>query len=223
MELDLQLDKTGFPMVWMDSINAYVQWLPVTKIQMEYFLAETNDAIFDETWYYQLNQLNQRIAPTQVQSNNYWQVFATGILPRETQRYALWCGRGYSLITSDEWQQVYAEARDIEAESDVIKQVTGVKDIKERPRTLLQRVHRALPADNGVDGQRTLADLMLLRMGIMEFVFEDHNRSTFVGLGLTNPDFVGSFRRPEEPQTLKNPSEGSRMRNYGFRLVYRGA
>jgi len=222
MDLDIRLDNTGFPMVWMDSVAAYVQWLPITKIQMEYFLAETNDAIFDESWYYKITQLNPRISPTQIRGNNYWQVLATGILPREAQRYALWCGRGYEIPQAHHWQRIYSEAAQIRHNKSFTKQVTDVTELRERPRTLLNRLSRAMPQDTGVDEERSLADLMMLRMGIMEYTFEDDNRNTFVGLGLTNPDFVGSFRRAEEPQRLNNPSEGSRMREYGFRLIYRG-
>jgi len=32
-----EFDKTGFPMVRVDEVNAYVHWLPVTKIQFETF------------------------------------------------------------------------------------------------------------------------------------------------------------------------------------------
>ncbi|PJF22366.1 MAG: hypothetical protein CUN56_06355 [Phototrophicales bacterium] len=219
MELEIRLDNTGFPMVWMNSIGAYVQWLPITKIQIEYFLASTNDAIFDQVWYENILVSNARIAPTQIRPSNYWQIFTTNILPREAVRYANWCGRGYTLMMAAEWQQVYYEASNIPYDGSILQEVIKTKDIKERPKTLIERLARALPK---AAGEFTLADVMLLRNGIMEYVFEDFDRNTFVGLGLTNPDFVGSFKRPEDPQVLNNPSEGRRMRNYGFRLMYRG-
>lgn len=222
MQLDLRLDNTGFPMVYIASIGAYVQWLPLTKIQLEYFLAETNDAIFDEAWYREVTRLNPRIAPTQIRGNNYWQVLATGIKPREAQRYAMWCGRGYELLEARDWQQIYREATDMKYYDYNLKQMLALDNLRERPRTLIQRLSKVLPETAGASNKRTWADMMLLHQGVMEYVFEDNNRNTFVGLGETNPDFVGSFRRANEPQRLNNPSEGSRMRDYGVRLVYRG-
>jgi len=221
--MDLRLDNTGFPMVWFQSIGAFVQWLPITKIQVEYFLTETNDAIFDERWYGDVDRYNPRISPTQIRKNNYWQTLSTGIKPREALRYTMWCGRGYSLPEADEWQSIYQEANSIAHDPALLNQIINLDDLRERPRTLLQRLNSVMPDDTASGKTRTLADAMMLRMGIMEYVFEDANRNTFVGLGLTNPDFVGSFRRAEDPQHLNNPSEGQRMRDYGFRLIYRGA
>lgn len=223
MTLDVKLDSTGFPMVYMQAVNAYVQWLPLTKIQIEYFLCSTNDAMFDETWYNNINQMNPRLSPTQIRGANYWQTIATGILPREAQRYAIWCGRGYDLPTIQEWRSIYRELDNIPADRRWVQKVTEHHDLKERTRNLIQRMDNVLPNDNGMGtSARTLADQMLFRQGVMEFVYEDDDRNTFAGLGLTNSNFVGGLNQPDEAQYLNDPSEGRRMRNYGFRLIYRG-
>jgi hypothetical protein len=203
-------------------VNAYVQWFPMTKIQLEYFLSSTNDAMFDEAWYYQINSFNSRISPNQVRSGNYWQTLATGLLPREALRVAIWYGRGYDLPTVAEWQHIYAAADQVFADKAHVHQIASLPDIKERPRRLIERIDGILPADGGALGGRTLADQMMLRQGVMEFVYEGDERNTFAGLGQTNGSFVGSLMPPDEAQRLTNPTEGTRMKHYGFRLIRRG-
>ena len=44
-------DRTGFPMVWIEPIEAWMHVLPFTKIQLEYFLVDTNKTHFDHKWY----------------------------------------------------------------------------------------------------------------------------------------------------------------------------
>lgn len=219
MELELKLDNTGFPLIWIDAIEAYVQWVPVTKIQLEYYLAATNDARFDQGWYTTILQSNPRIGPTQIRSKNYWNLFTTNILPHEANLYASWCGKGYLLPTREEWQSIYQEAANTPLPADMHTQISRIPDLKERPRIVVERLLRLLPTIS--TGTVTLADGMLLRNGVMEYVYEDFDRTTFMGMGHTNSDFVGMFKPFEAPQTLTNPTEGQRMHYYGFRLIYR--
>lgn len=217
MKFDVFLDSTGFPMLWVDKMGLYVQWLPVTKIQLEYFLCATNDTTFDENWYYQVNQFNPRIAPAQASSSNYFQTLATGIKPREGLRYAVWCGKGYDLPTASEWQEIYGLLSVENADPDHLKQVTASAELKERPKRLLNQIGQVAQRDH-----KTLADQLLMNRGIMEYVYENDERNSFVGLGVPHEKLVGSIRRPDNVENLTNPTEGTRMKQYGFRLIHRG-
>ena len=53
-------DRTGFPMIWIEPIEAWLHVLPFTKIQLEYFLVDTNETNFDHKWY--KNRLNENLS-----------------------------------------------------------------------------------------------------------------------------------------------------------------
>ena len=48
----------GAMVVWVKAISAYMDLLPVTKIQFEYFLCDTLDPRFTAQWYDQILQIN---------------------------------------------------------------------------------------------------------------------------------------------------------------------
>jgi hypothetical protein len=225
MDIKIKLDSSGFPMIWVQPIRAYMHWLPVTKIQIEHFLSSTNDAMFDEAWYNRLLSMNKRISPGEVRNSNYWEAFLTGILPREAQRFAIWCGRDYDLPTADEWFAAYKHFKSYNQDSSVIENIALTPGLSERAQTLLANVESAArrEAASALGSERTLADQMLMRLGLMEYVYEDEQRNTFGGFGQTHSAFFGSFVSPNSGvQRLNNPAEGARMRQYGFRLIYRG-
>ncbi len=219
MSLKIKFDSMGFPMVWFSAVGGYVHWLPLTKIQVEYFLSVTNEASFDETWYNRLISLNPRISPGQARASNYGQLFATGILPREGYRVAMWCGRSYDLMTAQEWLEVFQEASSQTPLADT-RALIASDQTSERAKTLIEAVERATNGQN--NNKRTLAQQMLLQGGTMEYVYETSDRTTFAGLGEAQRELMSSFRRPDTLEPLRNNTEGTRMRHYGLRLIHRG-
>lgn len=227
MELQVKLDPIGFPMIWIERCAFYIHWLPVTKIQIEYFLSSPTNSMneYDEAWYQNLcRNYTGRISPGQLKSGNYWRAFVTGMLPVEAKRFAIWCGRGgYDLLTVQEWMDAFRYLSQVQADPAYIEQVTAVEGLKERPRRLIRNLEGVLQNEaSQLEGARSLADQMLMRLGVMEFVYVNEQRNTFAGLGQTHSSFFGGFITPSKgPQTLTNPAEGARMKHYGFRLICR--
>lgn len=221
-EITFKLDKSGFPMVWIDTIEAYMHWLPVTKVQFEDFLCDAPDRHFDAEWYDEVLFLNPRISPNAIRANNYWQALLTGIKPGEIQDFARWCGNGFTIPTLKEWFDAYQLLKTLPPESsDVIKKMGKLRD---RVKTVLARIDSAsgktiLETSN----DRTLADQMLMRMGVMEWVeCPDNPRIRWGGMGQTNRNFHGSLFTPDhgQPNIPTNPGT-DRLYHYGFRLIWR--
>jgi hypothetical protein len=215
--LNFEFDKTGFPMVWVAEIGAYIHWLPVTKVQFEYFLCDAPGAQFDEGWYNVILGLNDRISPRRATRTNYWQLFLTGILPSEAERFAEWCGDSYRILTLDEWKRVY---RGLKAMSAVDALILDPK-INERTRTIVTKLDEITKAIARATGRpRTLADQMLMRLGVMEWVHYEYRGQRWGGMGQTDSNFQPMMRTPdaETPEMPKEP-EQHRLRYYGFRLL----
>jgi len=103
MELRIALDSTNFPMMYIESGKFHIHWMPVTKIQFEYFLSSGSVTSFGSAWYEQVLDYNERVTPGLVTANNYWQSFITGITPMEIKAFAGWLGKEYDIPTHDEW------------------------------------------------------------------------------------------------------------------------
>lgn len=219
--LKLRSDATGFPMVWVDSIDAYLHWIPVTKIQVEYFLCAAPDPYFDAKWYDEILYLNPRVSPKNIRSHNYWNAFLSGIMPEEVQRFARWCGEGYSIPSLQEWFSAYEILKRLPAQPPtVIDQMDRLTDRVRLLLTNLDSASRTALAE--ADYERTLADQMFLRMGVMEWVECRDHRSRWGGMGETAPRFHGSLFSPDYGQASNpNNPDKDRLYYYGFRLLWR--
>lgn len=223
--LRLRADRTGFPMVYIDTLKAYIHWLPVTKIQFEQFICSQPSSQFDELWYSQLLELNSRISPGSVRDINYWQAFLTGVVPREAQSFARWCGEGYSVPTLADWFAAYKELKELPPENGSVVEpfVHEYKRVSDRTRTLLSRLDNAsVRACKEADYKRTLADQMFMRLGVMEWVEVNDQRSYWGGMGETNSKLHGNLFTPDHGQASRpNRPETTRLSYYGFRLLWR--
>ena len=221
-------DPTGFPMLWVESLGAYVHWAPVTKIQFEHFICDAGDRAFDLRWYETVMALNPRLAPGKLTIANYWQAFASGILPVEAQRFAFWCGKGYRLPSAEHWRLAYRELASLPLEDlDAPDLWTGgdgaaSPPLSPRARQLLQRLEEAAASAATTMGySRRLADQMLLRLGVLEWV-TDQDR--WGGMGEPFPAFCGNLAAPErDAPILPWNAESERLACFGFRLLYDGA
>ncbi len=222
-ELKFKLDQTTFPMVWVADINAYIHWIPITKIQFEYFLCAEPDNSFDAKWYDEILAINPRVTPKDINPNNYWKAFLTGIRPDEAQRFARWYRDDYYTVpTLDEWFTAYKALKRIPPQpSDIINKMG---DLRDRTKKLLENIESAstiILKDAGYE--RTLADQMLMRMGVIEWVeCRGNQRFQWGGMGQTIRSFYGGFSNPDDgqPRQPTNPKV-DRLYPYGFRLIRR--
>jgi hypothetical protein len=217
-----ELDPAGFPMMWVQEIEAYVHWMPVTKIQFEYFVCAAPDSRFDARWYEEALDLNPRTTATDLRSGNYWNAFLTGITPSEAQRFASWCG-GSSIPSLDEWFSAYRalKAKPPLSNLDAAMESLGLRD---RTRSLLRRLESVGSSVTKEYGgyERTLADQMLMRLGVMEWVECSSRRSPWGGMGQTHTAFHGSLQTPDHGQPMiPIDPEANRLGYFGLRLVRR--
>ncbi|MCI0529260.1 MAG: formylglycine-generating enzyme family protein [Nitrospira sp.] len=100
-------DRTGFPLIPLYRAGVEVHWLPVTKVQLECFLAETGRLGND--WYEEVLKLNPQVSYSEFTGDHREQLFVTGILPEEALAFARWMEDRFDLPTVEEWRTIYEE------------------------------------------------------------------------------------------------------------------
>ncbi|HEX6900949.1 MAG TPA: hypothetical protein VF789_14595 [Thermoanaerobaculia bacterium] len=209
-------DPAGFPMLQVEP-DLYLHWLPVTKIQFEYFLSDAYDRSFDSRWYEELLGLNPRVTPAKISPENYWNAFLSGVLPAEAQRFAFWCGDEYRLPSAEEWARVY---RILNSQPTLDLEGSGlVDDLPPRLRELILRTEdAAAEAARRLGYVRRLADQFLMRLGVLEWVGDDES---WGAMGEPFPELCGNLAAPETGEPLyPNRPDTVRLPCLGFRLVY---
>ncbi len=212
------LDRTRFPMIWVNALEAYISYLPVTKIQLEYFLCDRPEPRFDQKWYERLLAANERISPGKIMSDNFFKVFATGISPSDAAMFAEWMGNEteetYSLLTRNEWFDAFEE---LETKPALAVENFLSPEQPARVGVLLTRIDAAVSKLKPAD--RRLVDSMLMRGGVFEWVSIEEDQ--WGGAGMPNeqlkPGLINlAARRPKTPAQM-NPAPAM----YGFRLIKR--
>lgn len=223
--LILRTDRTGFPMVYIDELDAYMHWVPVTKLQFEQFLCAEPDEQLNAAWYSQLLQLNPRVTPERVSHSNYWQSFITGIVPGEAQAFARWCGEGYSVPTLEDWCVAYTALKGLPPDAGPIAEQLALahRPLSQRASTLLGQLEAAsLRACMHANYERTMAHQMFLRLGVMEWVEVNDPRSKWGGMGETTTLLHGNLFSPDHMQPSRpHQPETNRLHYFGFRLLWR--
>jgi hypothetical protein len=213
-------DPAGFPLIWVPEIGLYVHGLPITKMQFECFLCDTNDGHFDERWYEEIRLLNPRISARRVWSGNYWNAFLTGILPSEAERFAAWCGSGYRLLHISEWHHLYQALGKWSLAT--LEESGLLTDLAPHHRELISQVEHAVEDACAQTGDRCrMAERMLMRLGVIEWAsLEGHSPKLWAGLGEPHPSFCGNLFAPAK-KDLVQPADGEtqRLASFGFRLA----
>jgi formylglycine-generating enzyme required for sulfatase activity len=219
--LPFETDPTGFPMVWVEAISAWMHWLPVTKAQFErYLLAAPAAPEPGSSWYEHLLALNPRVAPTRIRAENYRNALLTGVVPSEAQRFAAWLGKGFAIPTLDEWLRAWATLEPLPAERGLPAAIA--RTLEEPARTLTLRLESALAAGAARPRRhRTLADQMLLRGGVLEWVEQPGRSARWVGIGEPPRLARGPRVSPERGPVAPDRPEAFRSYLFGFRLLRR--
>jgi hypothetical protein len=212
----LILDTTGFPMIWVGDIQAYVHCLPVTKIQFEYFLSDGPSLEFNEEWYDTILTLNPRVSPRSINRSNYWKLFLTGIKPEEIGSYAEWCGDDYDTLNVNEWKCLLRYF----IRSPFQKNIYSDLELGNRQEILLKKVTSVI--EELCRGELSQAEQFFYRYGVMEWVRSINYSQDWVGFGQTVAGFQSSMRTAdmETPEVPRNPDR-NRLHYYGFRLIKR--
>ena len=224
---DIKTDKTGFPIIEIAQIGLTVSWLPMTKIQLEHYIADTNNPNFNRSWYDDICRLNPRQAPNTMDIGRYEGVFVTGILPREAQLIAQWMGYGYDLPTADEWKLIFDHLYAMDATPEILQRLKTTRGLSARALQMIARLD-SLTVQNQAQllGEtRRVCDQLLMRLGIMEYVYENSYRNSYAGQGLPNRLFHPHTRilPRDRAETLAESirKSGSRIKQYGVRLIIR--
>lgn len=204
--------RTAFPMYRLQDFDFSVMWLPMTKIQVEYFLSETDDSRFDARWYQSCLVTNPRRSPYAMTTSDYWNVFMTGITFDEVQILRQWW-RGFDLPTKAEWNALLNALDQHPAHPDYVQVVRQHPGLHERAGTLIERLEQLHQSQTN----RTLAHQTLLRNGIEEYVYLDSGRHA-CGVEGYPPRQLNGGRRTE----LRNVHQGLAAQGIGFRLIVRG-
>ncbi len=220
MSNDFIIDKTGFPMVWINDLNAYIHFLPVTKVQFEYFICDEPRRRFDEEWYNMVIDHNPRVTPHSIRSDNYAQAFMTAVTPDEVQLFTDWCGSSYSFPTREQWFTAY-KALEGKPAITIDDHWISTHRVRERAGIILQRLDREMSALLSRSTERKLADQTMMRGGIFEWVFDERERPPWVGMGKPHSSFVSGFFSLEQGTPTFKPRnpETDRLFQIGFRLL----
>lgn len=215
---------TRFPMIKIPRTNYALALLPVTKIQIEYFLCETLDGQFNRRWYQERLDSSPRVPLEQLTSTNVRQVFMTDLLFYEARTLSQWWGKYFDLPTVEEWRHALEIFDQIPAQDDFIERIVAMPDLHPRAQLLLHKVEQTVKGDSRLFNtqERKLSHQLLMRAGILEYTYKDtrYNACTACGSQRFSSGkesaFEQSFLTP-----LHNVNTGERIRNLGFRLVVR--
>jgi hypothetical protein len=213
-----ETDPAGFPMLWVEAIGAWMHWLPVSKLHFERCLQRAPDRPFDAGWYERLLALNPGVPPARIRPENYRHALLTGILPAEAQRFAAWLGPGFTVPTLEQWLRAWSSLDSQPAERRLPAAL--LVGLEEPVRTLLTRLESALAAAaTRPRRQRTLADQMLLRRGVLEWTEQPGNPSRWVGIGEPPGLARGARVSPDRGPVVPDRPEAFRSYLFGFRLI----
>jgi hypothetical protein len=200
-----QVDRTGFPLVRVDPLHAYLHLFPIAKVQFEQFLSSGTSSSWGDEQYSELLGLNPRISYQALDQTKYEQLFVTGIRPEESKEFSSWLGDDYSLPEDRDWLACY----DWLAKHPITDIPAGISD-------------EAIAIWEIITELRTptnLLDLSLMAEGVKEWVRIADKSDKHGGLGRPTARFSTLYRNPRQLVNI-NTSE-TRLPAYGFRLFKR--
>jgi hypothetical protein len=204
-----EVDRAGFPLIYIEPLGMFVHLFPVAKAQFERFLCQCNSPKWGDRHYAELLGCNPRVSPRELQTSAHECMFLTGILPQEANEFARWLGRGYGLLQIDEWR---AAARWLGGQdaTPMLPELAG-RGLSHIAADLWQALWAEIkPA--------SLLELSLMEGGVVEWVLGScvGGSGQHIGMGHPHSSFFPSLKTPDAP--LVPIDAGRRMRHFGFRL-----
>ena len=230
MKTPITCDHIGFPMIYVNSLDAYVHWLPLTKIQFEYYLCWSDSVKFTQADYDEMTRPNPRISPQEALANKqYWRLLASGLTVNEVHAIAKWfdshkaAENWYGPLTQSDWTTAYDELRQRPA-LDVHGELLDLTHATERARLVVEAVDQARRDANQA---QNVHQQMLLEGGVMEWLLKGAGErdDEWVQFGSVNRSWRGTKGLPYlPPQPPLIPREHN-VRNAvsGVRLKMRPA
>lgn len=210
--------RTHFPVVEVPGQDFALFWLPLTRVQIEYFLADTQDGQFDRSWYDRLQKASPRITAEEIVAQNLPRAFLTHLTFYEARVFSKWY-EGFDLPTAEEWQRAQHVFAQEPAQPSLIEQILALPKLHPRASLLVQFCEKALPTYQRLGNPaRSVAHQMMLSSGILEYVYLDatYNRCGACGAA----PFSGNTGQPIV-LTLRYPEIGDRRRDLGLRPILR--
>lgn len=212
--------RTHFPLVKVPGQDFALFWLPLTKVQIEYFLSDTLDSQFDRAWYRERLRANPRVTSEKIVAQNLAQAFLTHITFYEARVFSQWYGRGFDLPTSEEWHRALQTFEREAAQPALVEQILALPDLHPRACLLVQSCEKALPAYQRMrdPAERKLSHQLMMSSGIFEYVYQDtaYNRCEACG---SSP--LSGNAGQATTLALLRPDAGDRMANLGVRPILR--
>jgi len=206
-------DRTCFPLVVIPGLPFHVGWLPLTWIQLEYFLSETSDRRFDSAWYQDVVSRTNRVSSSVVGSSNFPNLFVRGLKLQEAQLIGRWWSEDrFFLPTVGQWMHVQQE---VLAHPAIFNPFEGQIAQELHPRALrVAKIIEEVTSEAQPESARTLGDQMLLRNGLRELVTSEEG-SFAMGIG-TPHRMVEAFTRDltiplDDGNRARRPEVGMRL------------
>jgi hypothetical protein len=201
------LDPTGYPMIYVPPLAAFLHLFPVAKPQFEAFLAAAPSPARGDAWYGELLALNPRLSPWAPSLASYEHLFVTGLLPDEAQALTAYLGPDFCLPGVESWRTAYAwlAGQELSVPPAVLEY-----DLAPAARRLWHGLLAAIQP-------RTLLDLSLMQGGVVEWVTAPDGR--LVALGKPRDAFDPNFRDPLRDRPWEPTTPVRRSKRFGVRLL----
>ena len=210
-------DRLGFPMVWIPSLEIYLHWFPVTKLQFEAFLCDHSEGDLSAAWYQEVLRGNPRSSIDELHFGNLHQAFITGIRAEEARRFANWNGDGFRLPSPEEWVHSFRRLSELDASPpDWI--FRGLRH--RRFERLFNRLMQVATESYGFGSDFNLATTMLMVGGILEWVRNKHSSDPDSACGLPPTHFFPVLKTPESTVQPVHLQDKITAYPFGARLVF---
>lgn len=208
--IKLRPDCDGFPWLDLPTLRLQVAVWPLTKYQLERYLADPppSSRFYGDDWYEALLRLNPRVGLRRLTLDQRERAFATGLEPNEVLHLARRFGPTCDVPSVAEWRAIERLVNSLTFEVQQLDCLRAKPFAQTAARFAAQLLRCEPPTHWG--------QLMLLRSGVIEWV---RDQTEFVGLGKPRPVFVANTLDPQRQEFRRTVT--GRIRYMGARFVCR--